>query len=231
MKTRLITPMLGVLALASVTSVASVAAAQIPTQLPPAVITDTVVNTVTVQNNRKAPVAVYLETGTFDRRLGLLKPLETKTLPLPRWAVQGRQTVRLFAHADDQVADLTTAEFTLAPPGRIGMVIPTREEMQPVARTDTMMAVILPEEMANATLTVENPRDVPVTVLAAQERFDVRLGQVPANSRVTLRFPRSVVSPFGSIQIVVRPQGDHDLASQLLVVRQGDHIGMRVPPR
>ena len=62
---------------------------QNPQMLPPAVITDTVVNSVTVQNHRNAPVTIYLESGNFDRRLGEVPAKDTKTLPLPPWAASG----------------------------------------------------------------------------------------------------------------------------------------------
>lgn len=92
-----------------------------------------------------------------------------------------------------------------------------------------MMEVIPPEELADATLTVDNPRAEPVTVFADQGPFDVRLGQVPAHSRVTLRFPKSVIAPDESIRIFVHPEGGFDLASETLDVRPAQHLGLRVP--
>lgn len=210
-------------------SLARVGSAQIPQKLPPAVVSDTVRNSVTVQNDRRVPATVYLESGRFDRRLGVVPALATTTLPLPGWAVNGRTTVRLFAHVESE--DLATEEFTAKPPGRIGMVIPTRSAMHAVPALDTMTAVIPPEELSEATLTVDNPRAVPVTVFAEHGNFDVRLGEVPPRSRTTLRFPKSVVSPFGSLQVFVRPSGGIDLSSDFLTVRAGDHLGLKVPPR
>ena len=208
----------------------TVASAQIPQKLPPSVTTDTTSNSVTVQNNRKVPVTVYLESGIFDRRLGTVPALEMKTLPLPAWAVKGATTVRLFAHPADEMEDLATEKFQLQPPGRIGMVIRTRESMMAPGPRDTMMEVIPPEELVNATITVDNPRNVPVTVFAEAGIFDVRLGQVPAKQRVTLRFPKSVLSPYRSVQIFIQPKNGIDLVSETLAVRQGDHLGLRVPP-
>lgn len=208
---------------------ASAAAAQEPTRLPPAIIIDTMRNSVTVENHRKVSVTMYLEAGTFDRRLGVIPAMATSTVPLPSWAVRGNARVRLFARPTNEVADLVSEEFTLKPPGRIAMVIPTRAEMQTVAPTDTMSAVIPPEELANATLTVDNPRNVPVTVYAESGTFDVRLGQVAPRSRLTLRFPKSVISPFGTVEIFLHPQNGIDLSSDALKVRPGDHLGIRVP--
>lgn len=206
-----------------------VASGQIPQQLPPAVITDTSTNSVTVQNNRKAPVSIYLKTGTFDRRLGVVPPMEIRTLPLPAWAVTGFTTVRLVAHPEDQVEDLGTEYIRLRPPGRVGMIVKTPQEVVAPPPKDTMMEIIPPEELANATLTVDNPRDVPVTVFASAGLYDVRLGQVPAKQRATLRFPKSVVSPFRSIQVFVRPQNGRDLGTEEIRVKEGEHLALRVP--
>jgi hypothetical protein len=214
--------------------VAPVAPAQNPAELPPAVVTETAINAVTVQNERNVPVTIYLETGTFDRRLGIVPALGRKTLPLPAWAVEGRTTARVFARAEDDIADMVTERFTLAPPGRFQMIVPTRTAMNTIMQgepTDTMTAVIPPEHLADATLTVDNPRDVPVTVFAEQGTFDVRLGQVPAHGTATLRFPRSVVLPDQSVQLFVHPERGFDLASESLQVRPGEHLGLRVPPR
>lgn len=94
---------------------------------------------------------------------------------------------------------------------------------------DTMMAVIPPDELADATLTVDNPRATPVTVYAEQGSFRVRLGVVPAYSRKTLRFPVSVIGPDDSIQIVVHPEGGLDLASETVDVRQAQHLDSGFP--
>ncbi len=222
MKTQMATLVLG---LATLASVASGQAAQ---RLPASVTADTSVNTVTVQNDRKVPVTVYMEYGDFDRRLGVVPALQTATLPLPPWAVEGRESIQLFVHPEGEAEDLATQEFTLEPPARLAMMVPARGNMAP-APADTMMAVIPPEELADATLTVDNPRAKLVTVYAEQGPFDVRLGQVPAHSRATLRFPKSVVLPDQSIQIFVHPEAGIDLGSETMEVRPGEHLGLRVP--
>ena len=112
------------------------------------------------------------------------------------------------------------------------MVVPRSGDMRLPPPRDTMTAVIPPEDLADATLTVDNPRSEPVTVLAEQDgSIDVRLGEVPAHARATLRFPKSVVLPDGSIRVFVHPEGGSDLASETLQVRQGEHLGLRVPAR
>jgi len=227
MKTQVATLMLG---LATLAGLAGAAPGQTPQRPQSSATADTSVNAVTVQNDRKVPVTVYMDWGAFDRRLGTVPPFQTATLPLPAWAVDGRETVRLFVHPEGDAEDLATEELSLQPPGRLGVIVPPPGGM-PMAPRDTMIEVIPPDELADATLTVDNPRAKPVTVFAEQGPFDVRLGQVPARSRVTLRFPKSVVAPNESIQIFVHPEGGFDLTSETLQVRPGQHLGLRVSVR
>jgi hypothetical protein len=208
-------------------ALARVATAQVPQRLPPTVTADTV-NAVTVHNQRNVPVTVYVEFGQFDRRLGVVQPYDAATLRLPAWAVQGRARIQLFVHPEGEVDDLGTQQFALRPPGRIALVVPPRGRM-PETSPDTMMVMIPPEDLAEATLTVDNPRDRPVTVYAEHGTIDVRLGQVPARGRATLRFPRSVVLPNESIRIFVHPAGGRDLSSEFLKIQRGQHLALRVP--
>ena len=208
-------------------TLAGVGAAQVSAQQSPTVTTQTPVNTVKVENERKMPVTVYMDYGQFDRRLGKVPALKTATLPLPSWAVRGQDCVHLFVHPEGGMDDLATQDFSLQPPAQLTMVVPPRGNMSSTA--DTMSAVIPPEELADATLTVDNPRGKFVTVFAEQGDFDVRLGQVPAHGSATLRFPKSLLLPDQSIQIFVQPDGGIDLASETLQVRRGEHLGLKVP--
>lgn len=211
-------------------ALARAASAQVPQPLPPTVTADTAVNTLTVQNQRKVPVTIYLERGRFDRRLGIVPAYDTRTLPLPAWAVAGEASIRLVAHPAGEVADLASQVFPLRAPARLGMVVPPHGTATPLPG-DTMSAVLPPEALAEATLTVDNPRRQAVTVFAKQGPFDVRLGRVEARSRTTLRFPESIVLPTRAIRIFVHPDGGVDLESQLMAIRQGEHLALRVPPR
>ena len=222
MKTHTAILMLGLAALAKV------APGQPAHPVPSAPSADTTANTVTVQNDRKVPVTIYLEYGQFDRRLGIVPPLQTRALPLPTTLVRGRETVQLFAHAEGDADDLATQDIQLRPPGEVAMLIPSWDDMNK-APADTMSAIIPPEELGDATITVDNPRAVAVTVFADQGPFDVRLGSAPARSRVTLRFPKSVVLDDESIQVFVHPKGGEDLSTETLQVRKGEHLGLRVP--
>ena len=185
-------------------------------------------NSVTVQNDRPVPVTVYMEYGAFDRRLGIVPAQTTATLALPAWAVSERQSIQLFVHPDGEAEDLASQDFSLTPPARLGILVPAQGSMPPTPRR-IMRAVIPSEELADATLTVENPRDRAVTVFAEQGEFDVRLGQVPARSRITLPFPKSVVRSDQTIQIFVHPDAGADLSSDTMQLRQGQHLGLRVP--
>ncbi|MGZ8493047.1 MAG: hypothetical protein ACXWZS_12670 [Gemmatirosa sp.] len=207
---------------------ARVAAAQVPQpqRLPPALTIDTL-NAVTVQNQRKVPVTVFLEYGQFDRRLGVVAPYETKSLSLPGVAVRGRARVQLLVHPEGEAADLVTQQFSLRAPARIALVVPPQGWM--AVADEPMAEVIPPEALAEATLTVDNPSARRVTVYARQGRFDVRLGDVPAKGRATLRFPKSVVLPSESIVLFVHPEGALDLTSQTLRIKRGDHLGLKVP--
>jgi hypothetical protein len=99
----------------------------------------------------------------------------------------------------------------------------------PKPPTDGMTATIPPEELADATLTVQNPRAKPVTVFAEQgSSIDVRLGQAPAHGRATLRFPKSVVRG-EEVRVFVHPEGGFDLSAQTLHVHPGEHLGLGVP--
>lgn len=208
---------------------AGVAAAQVPQRLPPAVTVDTV-SGLTVQNERNVPVTVFMEYGRFDRRLGVVPPATTGTLPLPGWAVRGHTQIRLFARPEGELDDLATQQFALQSPPRLTLRVPPRGG-PPVTATDVMMEAIPPEELAEATVTVDNSRTEALTVYARQAPFDVRLGQVPPHGRVTLRFPKSVLHQGATVRIFVHPDGGADLASQQLQVSRGDHLGIRIPPR
>lgn len=194
-----------------------------------AAVTDSSTYVVTVQNDRSVPTTVYLEYGRFDRRLGVVPPMQTAILPLPAWALEGRTSIQLFAHPEGE-EDLATQEFTVKPSERLAMVVPARGDMSATSHS-RMRAVIPPEELSDATVTVDNPRDKPVTVFAEQGEFDARLGVVPAKGRATLAFPKAVILPSESVKIFVHPDKGFDLASQMLEVRAGAHLGIRVPAK
>ena len=210
---------------------ASVLPAQDPPQkLPPRATIDTV-NAVTVQNNRKVPVTVYLEQGRFDFRLGIVSPMGTETLRLPAAALKGLASVRLSVHPQGEAGDLMSQHFTLPRAARITLLVPSIGDMGDLTPADTMTEVIPPEDLAEATLTVDNPRDEAVTVFARRGPFDTRIGRVPARGRATLRFPKAVVGVGETVTLFVQPDGGRDLASETIKITRGQHVGLRVPVR
>jgi hypothetical protein len=188
---------------------------------------DSSANSLTVQNGRKTPVTIYLVNGGLDRRLGVVDGFSDATLPLPSWAVRSKATVRLVARTANPALDLATGDIKLQAPARLGMVIPTTELA--FARTDTMSVMISPDDAGHATITVDNPRSMPVNVFGTNGPFDVRIGQVAPRSRATLRFPSALVTTSNSVTVLVRPQSGLELASDKLRVRVGDHLALRVP--
>jgi hypothetical protein len=207
---------------------ANAVAAQVPQKLPPSVTVDTQAF-VTVQNHRKVPVWLYLEHGRFDHRLGKVPANDTLSMPLPASVVHGQATVRLFVHPEGEAADLSSELFTLPRAARLTLVVPSWSEMQ--APADTMSAVIPPDVLDDASVTVDNPRNRPVTVFIRHGKFDTRIGVVPAVSRATLRFPTWVVDYDRSITIFAQPLGGPDLATERMKVAKGQHVGLRIPPR
>ena len=88
-------------------------------------------------------------------------------------------------HPEGEAANLGTQQLALKTPTHLQLVVPPKGGM-PAMPKDSMTAQLSSEDLADATITVENPRGVPVTVFAEPGTYDVRLGQVPARSRLTL---------------------------------------------
>ena len=182
------------------------------------------VATVEVQNNRKVPVTVYLEYGVFDRRIGEVPPMQTATLPIPKFA-PNQASVQLFVHPEGE-RDLETQNLSVKPGEKLAMIVPATGTMMP---SDTMLQTLTSEELSETTLTVDNPRAQAVTVFVEQGTFDVRLGQVPAHSRETLPIPKSALNMGSSVEIFIHPEGGRDLAGEIVDLHRGAHLGLRVP--
>lgn len=213
----------------TVASYASILQGQDPQKLPPKATVDTL-NYLKVQNNRKVPVVVYLESGRFPRRLGTVSSGATQTLLLPRSTFEGLADVRLFVHPEGEAADLTTQNFALPRAAQMSLVVPAFGDMAG-SGIDTMSQVLSPSELSETTITVENSRNVPVTVFAKRLDIVTRLGVVAAGKRETLRFPASVVAGKNQLTLFVHPEGGRDLASETFSVKRGAHIGLRVPQK
>ncbi len=213
----------------TVGSYAGIVQGQDPQKLPPKATVDTL-SYLKVQNNRKVPVIVYLESGRFPLRLGTVSSRTTQTLLFPRSTFEGRQDVRFFVHPEGEAADLSTQRFALSRAAQMSLVIPAFGDMAG-SSVDTMSQVLSPSELSETTVTVENSRSVPVTVFAKRLTIVTRLGVVAPGKRETLRFPSSVVAGNNTITLFVHPEGGRDLASETFKVKGGEHIGLRVPKK
>lgn len=101
----------------------------------------------------------------------------------------------------------------------------------PLDSSDAMTAYIPPDERAETTLTVDNERNVPVTIYAEEGDFDHELGQIPAHGESTIVLPGWLTGPGDAVRLFVHPKNGFDLASDLLDIERGEHMGLRVPPR
>ena len=85
----------------------------------------------------------------------------------------------------------------------------------------------LPDSVA--TLTVQNNRNVPVTVFVEQGELDVRVGMVPALRTSTLALPSWVTEDRNELQVFVHPEGGIDLNAEVMAVKPGAHLALEVP--
>ena len=77
------------------------------------------------------------------------------------------------------------------------------------------------------TITVENPREVPVGVYLERGSYDTRLGTIPPHRTMTLDLPPFLVEG-EAVQIFVHPEGGPDLNVKDLQIRPGQHATLRV---
>ncbi len=212
------------LGLATLSSVAT-AQNQPPRRLPTAKVTADTANFLAVQNDRGAAVTVYARVGAFDRRLGVVPAGAISTLPIPSWAVAGETNLKVFARADGEDADLAVQTYPLRGAKRLGLLVPPEGG---IAVNDSLLVKLNADELAATTLTVSNDRDRSVTVFAEQGTYSVRLGEVKAKTQTTLTFPKSIVSRENTIRVFLRPAGGLDLATQVIQVKTGEHLGIRM---
>jgi hypothetical protein len=200
---------------------------QPPTRLPTTRVTGDTTNMLTVQNDRASAVTVFIESGAFDRRIGVVPAGKVGQLTLPAWAVRGQRSVQVFARADGESGDLSTISLPLGGSNRLGLLIPPKEGL---AICDSLGISLSKDELASTTLTVANERAKAVTVFAEQGTFSVRLGDVAPGAQVNLRFPVAIIRSDNSIRVFARPAGGLDLATQALRVQKGEHLAMRITP-
>jgi hypothetical protein len=210
--------------LATLSTNGSAQQTQPPTRLPVTRVIGDTMRLVTVQNDRSTPVTVYLESGGFDRRLGVVAAGDVATLPLPAWAVNGRRTVRLLARPEGSGVSVATPLFAVSGAVRVGLLVPPSG----IASIDSVPVPLTAEERASTTITIDNPRNKPMTVFAEQGLRSVRLGEVPANTQTTLSFPKELITRGDAIRVFVRPAGGLDVATRALTLKTGDHIAVEI---
>ena len=198
---------------------------QPPTRLPVTRVIGDTMSFVTVQNDREVSVAVYMESGTLERRLGVVPARAVATLAVPSWAVRGRSNVRLLARPEGEGFNLATTSFALTGAVRLGLLVPPRAG---IASIDSVPVPLTAEERASTTITIDNPGNRSMTVFAEQGVRLVKLGEVAANTQATLRFPRDLVRRGSDIRVFVRPAGGTDVATRPLNLKQGDHLAMEI---
>lgn len=180
---------------------------------------------VTVQNDFPDAVTVFLEHGLFDRRLGVVDGLSTRTLSLPPWLVGHGADVRLFV-VRKSGEELASEDFAFEPDHPVAMIVPAPAPAEAVEYANLPL-----DELARTTLTVTNDRDVDVVVYAQErEVFDIRLGTVPAHSVKTLDLPASAVREDQSVRVVVHPLRGFDLESYPLQIHRREHLALRLSP-
>jgi hypothetical protein len=190
-------------------------------------VTGDTTNLLTVQNDRGSAVTVFVESGAFDRRIGVVPAGKVGTLTLPTWAVRGQRSVQVFARADGESGDLSTVSLPLGGNNRLGLLIPPKDGL---ADCDSLGISLSKTELASTTVTVANERNKAVTIFAEQGAFSVRLGDVAPGAQVNLKFPVAIIRSDNSIRLFARPAGGVDLATQALRVQKGAHLAMRITP-
>ena len=101
----------------------STAPAQVAQRPASSVTTDTLTNTVTVQNDRNGPVTIYMDYGPFDRRLGTVPAWQTETLPLLRGR-SARQRISCSRQTTATARSIPRDAGLPRRPGRIGWPSP-----------------------------------------------------------------------------------------------------------
>jgi hypothetical protein len=175
-----------------------------------------------IQNNLDEPIAVFLQYGRFDQRLGTVAARSTTTLALPEAPVGGRAQVQLVA-VRSTGQKLESRWFEARPGRMIQMMVPS-----PPEAAGKIYMELAPENLFKTTLTVINERPTEVVVYAGEDPFGVRLGTVPAHATATLEFPRSVVRPDRSIRVAVNPKNGFALESYPLQLRMEEHLALRL---
>lgn len=101
-----------------------------------------------------------------------------------------------------------------------------------ISATGLAPAGRLQAQMADpGSITVQNNRNVKVTVMVEQGNFDIRLGTVPSLQTATLPIPPWLLRDGSKLQFFVHPEGEIDLSAETFDVHPGVHLGLIVPEK
>lgn len=199
---------------------------QPPTRLPAARVVGETKNVLTVQNDRDVPVTVFVQTRGIDRRLGVVPAGAVSALAIPAAAVRGQDALRFYARTPGNGPDLVAQSLPVNTASQLGLLVPPSGG---VTWSDSIAVPLTAEERAQATVTIDNRRNKAMAVYAEQGTFSVKIGEASANGMTTLRLPASMVRDNNEgVRVLLRPAGDLGLSTQLLKLKNGDHVAVEV---
>ncbi|HEY0928989.1 MAG TPA: hypothetical protein VGE27_03625 [Gemmatimonas sp.] len=198
---------------------------QPPTRLPTARVVGEVKNMLTVQNDRNAPVTVFMQTNGMDRKLGVVAAGAVTSLDIPVSAARGQNTLRFYARTQGAGPDLVARELPASSTRQLGLLIPPAGG---VTWTDSIAVPLTSEERAAATVTIDNRRNKAMAVYAEQGTYSVKIGEASASGMTTLRLPATMLRNSEGVRVLMRPAGDVGLSTQVLKLKTGDHVAVEV---
>lgn len=186
------------------------------------------VASVTLQNDRAAPVKVYAEQGGFDQLIGTVKADATATLALPGAIAWNRSDVAFIVHPKGGL-DVATPDVAIDPGSHVGVLVPPAGEniTEPVEAATPVMMDPHPSYRGTS-VTVQNDKGQHVELYAEHGPFDTRLGNVAPHATATLDIP-TWLTRLNDVVLLVEPRDGFGFASAPMRIRQGHHLGIIVP--
>jgi hypothetical protein len=179
--------------------------------------------TVTVDNTRGVPVAVFAERGDLDVRLGTVGPVTEAVLALPGYLAED-DDVRLVV-TPKVGFDLFSQDITVPRAGTVRVLVPDNN----VGYVQPTPDAIPDPGTGTTTLTVRNPRDDDVSIYVEHGEFDTRLGTVRSGEIRTFDLPEALTREPNDVEIFVHPRQGLDLASAFFTLSRGNHLEVKVP--
>lgn len=197
---------------------------QPPSRLPATTVTGEAGRRVTVQNDQRTAVTLFIDAGRVDRAIGTVQPGAITSIALPEWALRGQRTVKVVARTDAGSKAIASYSLPVDENRELGVLVPPSEGLP----SGDSIFVTLPTGTAeHATLTVSNERGQPVIVYAEQGLMYVRLGEVAGHRQETLVIPSLLTKSKGAIRVFART-GAAGVATAALRLKQGDHLAVIV---